>query len=330
MGSYTPEPTVYDQQVHTVHIPEHVRQSSKATNEIIAESAMFLHKDGIIILENAIDTAHLDTLNDILSPEALEIAQYPNHHFNFGKATRNMDQAPPPTKDLMFKDVWCNSFVAAALAAVLGPRPVIHYANGNTALKAAPDGRQPVHSDLEWKHPVFFPFAYAINIALVDVDERNGGTEVWPGSHHVSSHADHICGRPHEDLLALEDRIVEERRRHSPPVQAKMKKGSILIRDLRLWHAGMPNLTDEPRVMLAFVAQPAWFQAKSKILLPMEVKEMVESWSHDLQFAAEYVDGQVDHKKLSSKDVDFDSNNKAVQRHQEEMSRWPDYVPRWY
>ena len=27
--------------------------------------------------------------------------------------------------------------------------------------------------------------------------------------------------------------------------------GSIIIRDLRLWHAGMPNKTEEPRVMLA-------------------------------------------------------------------------------
>lgn len=36
-----------------------------------------------------------------------------------------------------------------------------------------------------------------------------------------------------------------------PPVQPVVKKGDILIRDLRLWHAGMPNETDKERIMIA-------------------------------------------------------------------------------
>lgn len=93
MGSYTLE-KLYDQEIHTVSIPESTRLSGGTTPELIAEAAAFLHKDGIIILENAIDKAHIDTLNNKLSTEALEIADNPNHHFNFGKETRNMDQAP--------------------------------------------------------------------------------------------------------------------------------------------------------------------------------------------------------------------------------------------
>ena len=146
MGSA--ENQLYDQQIHTIIIPENVRQSGKATNEIVAEGVAFLHRDGIVVLENAVDATHLDTLNSILSKEALEIAEDPNHHFNFGKDTRNMDQAPPPRRDLMFKDVWCNPFAAAVLTGILGPRPVVHYANGNTALKAT--SRQPVHSDCQF------------------------------------------------------------------------------------------------------------------------------------------------------------------------------------
>ena len=92
----------------------------------------------------------------------------------------------------------------------------------------------------------------------------------------------------------------------------------------------MPNLTDEPRVMLAFVIQPSWFQARSKILLPQNVKEMVESWQDELQFDAEYVEGEVDHKKLSSTGVDFDTKSPALNKWREELSRWPDYAPRWY
>lgn len=327
MGSYAPQ-KLYDQEVHTVSISEETRLSGVATAELIAEAAAFFHKDGIIVLDNAIDKAHVDTINTILSKEALEIAADPDHHFNFGKETRNMDQAPPPTRDLMFKDVWCNPFAAAVIAAILGPKPVIHYANGNTALKAT--GRQPVHSDCEFKHPAYFPFACVININLVDTGPENGATEVWPGSHHVSTNEAHVLADNNEHMLVIQKQHLEQRRAHSPPVQARTKRGSIIIRDLRLWHAGMPNKTDEPRVMLAFVAQPAWFQARSKVILPKSVKSMVESWSDEFEFDAEWVDGEVDHKKLTSADVDFDTKSDVLEKYREQLAYLPEYMPRYY
>ncbi|KIW82382.1 hypothetical protein Z517_05409 [Fonsecaea pedrosoi CBS 271.37] len=350
MGSYAP---LHDQEVHTIHIPEDVRRSGTATLDLIGEGVAFLHKDGIVVLDNAIDPEHLDALNAKLSPEALEIAADPDHHFNFGKHTRNMDQAPPPTRDLMFKDVWCNPFAAAILAAVLGPRPVVHYANGNTALQAPPDGRQPVHSDCEFAHPAYFPFAYVVNINLVDVTAENGGTEVWVGSHHVSVHEAHnnrvssTTGRTEgggggggggddgeeevvEGLLTIQPDALETRRKHSPPVQVRTRKGSLILRDLRLWHAGMPNLTAEPRIMLAFVASPAWWRGRSAVKLPLAVKDMVESWADEMAYAADWVDGEVDHKKLRSNGVDFDGDAKVLETFRTELSAWPEYRPRWY
>lgn len=309
----------HDQEIHTIHIPESIRKAGTPTNDIIAEAISFLHHDGIIILGNAIETSHLDTLNAILSKEALEIAADPSHHFNFGKETQNMDQAPPPTRELMFKDVWCNPFAAAILAGILGPRPVVHYANGNTALKAI--GRQPVHSDCEFAHPMF-PFAMVSNINLVDTSPENGATEVWVGSHHVSTVDEHESG-----LLQIRKELVEERRKHSPPIQASTKKGSLIIRDLRLWHAGMPNKTDEPRVMLAFVVQPAWWQGKSKVKLPLDVKDLVESW--EFEFDAEWFD-DVDHKKLSSADVDFGSKSEVLGKYQESLAHRCDYYTKSY
>lgn len=310
---------LHDQEIHAIHIPEAIRKTGIATNELIAEAIAFLHRDGIILLENVIDATHLDALNAVLSKEALEIAADPDHHFNFGKETQNMDQAPPPTRELMFNDVWCNPFAAAILAGMLGPRPVVHYANGNTALKAT--GRQPVHSDCEFSHPLF-PFAMVININLSDTSPENGATEVWVGSHHVSTVDEHETRQLH-----IKKEIVEERRNHSPPIQASTKKGSLLIRDLRLWHAGMPNKTDEPRVMLAFVVQPAWFQGRSKVKLPLDVKEVVESW--ELAFDAEWVD-EVDHKKISSANVDFGSKSKILEKYQEILAHKPTYCTKSY
>jgi ectoine hydroxylase-related dioxygenase (phytanoyl-CoA dioxygenase family) len=331
MGSYEPTPAcLYDQSVHTIRISEETRLSGKPTLDIIAEGAAFLHRDGIVVLENAIDTVHIDILNAKLSKEALEVAQKPDWHFNFGKETLNMDQAPPPTKDLMFKDVWCNPFAAAILSATLGPKPVIHYANGNTALGPA-TGRQPVHSDCEFAHPISFPFAHVINIPLVNVSVENGSTEIWPGSHVVSMPDSHVDA-PGEHMLGIQKDFLAQRADHSPPIQPNIKKGSLVIRDLRLWHAGMPNKTSTPRVMLAFVAQPAWYQAKSKIQLPLDVKPMVEEWQRDegLCFDAEWIDGEVDHKTLSSAGVDFDTHSNALLKYRKELSEVPGWMPRFY
>lgn len=222
-----------------------------------------------------------------------------------------MDQAPPLIPSLMYKDIWANPVAVTVLSAILGPHPVCHYANGNTALKAK--GRQPVHSDIEKPHPLY-PFAYAINIPLCDTSVKNGSTEVWVGSHRDSCIDQHESFADDEFGLTIRPQLVSERRRHFPPIQPSTKKGSLIIRDIRLWHAGMPNRTDKPRIMLAFVVQPKWFQAPSKVLLPLSAQSLVDSWKAEtgLEYAAQWVDGEVDHRKINSEEVDFSTGNRKL------------------
>ena len=297
-----------DYGVQTISLPDSARESGVLSPELMAEALTFLHRDGIIILANAIDTDHIDALQAILGPEAEQVAQDPDHHFNFGRETRNMDQAPPLEPELMYKDIWANSAAVAVLKNVLGTELVCHYANGNTALQAT--GRQPVHSDIDTAHPLF-PFAYAINISLCDVSAENGSTEIWPGSHRDSNIDQHDSAGPGEGRLTIKHSLIEERRKRRPPVQPSSRKGSLIIRDIRLWHAGMPNRTPTPRIMLAFVVQPKWFQAPSKVLLPEMTRSIVEGWQKDtgLEYAAQWVAGDVDHRKVTSDEVDFSSRN---------------------
>jgi ectoine hydroxylase-related dioxygenase (phytanoyl-CoA dioxygenase family) len=111
--------------------------------------------------------------------------------------------------------------------------------------------RQPVHADADFAHPSH-PFALVVNVPLVTMTPANGSTEVWLGTHRDTGiqdqeglHGERASGRIRESLL-------EQRREVSPPVQPVVPKGSCIIRDLRLWHAGMPNLSrDSIRVMLA-------------------------------------------------------------------------------
>ena len=227
--------TLHNQEIHKLHIPDETQSSGIATPEIIAEALTYLHQDGVIVLENAINPSHLDDLDAMLGPEAEEIARDPDHHFNFGKQTRNMDQAPPLIPDLMYKDIWANPIACSVLKAVLGSEIVCHYANGNTALKAT--GRQPVHSDINKPHPLF-PFAYVLNVPLCDVSLENGSTEIWVGSHQDSC-IDQHTSYGGEESLTIKPELVEERReKHSPPVNPSTKKGDLVLRDVRLWHAG--------------------------------------------------------------------------------------------
>ena len=73
------------------------------------------------------------------------------------------------------------------------------------------------------------------------MDETNGATEIWPGTHrlpgpgHVSEH----------DEQARRDVV--------PPVRAASRKGDAVLRDIRLWHRGVPNHGTEGRHMIGMI-----------------------------------------------------------------------------
>jgi ectoine hydroxylase-related dioxygenase (phytanoyl-CoA dioxygenase family) len=104
--------------------------------------------------------------------------------------------------------------------------------------------RQTVHADLLHDHQDF-PFAMVVNILLVDTSVKNGATEIWLGTHKR--------GNKGMAEILIDEESLEERRKICPPIRAVLKKGSLIIRDLRLWHAGIPNQTDIPRIMLSMV-----------------------------------------------------------------------------
>jgi ectoine hydroxylase-related dioxygenase (phytanoyl-CoA dioxygenase family) len=306
--------------VPVVNIPDEARRSRICPIGIVAEALSHLHVSGIVILENAVDIAHLEAIDNILGPEAVVLATVSDQHHNFGVVT-TLSQAPPVTENLMFDDVWVNPFVLHIMEAILGAHPILHLVNGNTALGVCGATRQPVHADIDFPHPNF-PFGFVVNIPLIDMTAANGATEIWLGSHtdmNISMQREYRTSNMRYSQPAIIPELVEERRLHSPPVRALTKKGSIIIRDLRLWHAGMPNFTSQPRVMLSFVWQANWWRGQGKVQLPAAVRDLVTKWEQGnctegikLGVAAEYIDGHVDHLairnpagSLSSSDADI-------------------------
>lgn len=184
----------------------------------------------------------------------------------------------------MYEDVWANRVGLQILNAVLGPRIRMHYANGNTALPGHDLGRQPVHADLTWPY-AHFPFGYVINHYLVDTNESNGATEIWLGSHRDATYEDQAPGKG-----AVRSELLNKRRLWAPPIRPAVKRGALVIRDLRLWHAGISNPSGIPRIMLAFCYFPWWYQCPASVKLPLHVKGLVNGWKADMEIHADYLD----------------------------------------
>lgn len=139
--------------------------------------------------------------------------------------------------------------------------------------------RQPVHSDADFDHPSH-PFALVVNVPLIDMEPRNGSTEIWLGTHNndisaqEGAHGDRASGRIQEHLLSEHSKVC-------PPVQPVIKKGSIVIRDLRLWHAGMPNYSDDVRIMLAMIHFAPWYRNPMRLEFGDDVRPVLEGLEKD-------------------------------------------------
>jgi hypothetical protein len=87
------------------------------------------------------------------------------------------------------------------------------------------------------------PWLIVVNFPLIDFTAENGGTEIWPGTH-----------------LNTDERNLVERCGVVPSIRSTVRVGDLVIRDLRTWHRGVPNLTNNTRTMLAIVYNRPWFR----------------------------------------------------------------------
>ena len=114
------------------------------------------------------------------------------------------------------------------------------------------DKTQEVHRDqphLFWQLPYAIPpHMMIIHIPLVDFTIENGSTEVWPGTHLIVDPAP-IKGKDGKII----NRHYEERASALPSIRTNMPAGSVVVRDMRVWHRAMPNRTNKRRTMLSLV-----------------------------------------------------------------------------
>ncbi|KAI5865654.1 hypothetical protein GGS23DRAFT_437052 [Durotheca rogersii] len=249
--------------------------------------------EGLVVIENAIDVAIIDKLNKRMLQDTEKLlnggGQVHFNHLNQNAATKgaaaggNLSQVPPLEKEWLFPEVYANKHGARVVSNILGPRPEVHFIRSNTLL--ATDERQLVHADLRFEHPEH-PFAIALNTCLIDVGPENGSTEIWLGTQNTNLDDHRELGEP-----MIAEAKLEARRKVRGPIYPRIKRGSIILRDLRLWHAGMPNPTQEVRIMLAIVYYAAWYKNGVVTPMPESLRPTIEALEEygQIKIATEWV-----------------------------------------
>ena len=137
--------------------------------------------------------------------------------------------APIIPLEWLFPEIYANKPAAQVLSHVMGPRPELRYIRTNTLLGNT-QSRQKVHKDVKHDH-LSHPFAAALNICLVDVGPENGSTEIWLGTAKSSPPSD----RESVTVGLIQESKLDERRKIRPPIYPIIPKGSLVLRDLRVW-----------------------------------------------------------------------------------------------
>ncbi len=237
-------------------------------------------EDGVVALLGIVSEESIEALGEKMLADIRE--------YERGNEIGNNYQGlrPPPCHPYLFTDIVLNEVVIAVSHRILGHglRQVTYGAN--TAFVGSKPQRVHTDSGQLWPNlPRSTPCSrLVVNIPLVDVDESNGATIYWPGTHHDTRlyGADRF---PSDEMMA-------EWETERPAERVTTRRGDVVLRDLRVWHGGMPNTTDVPRPMLAMVHQCGWL-AGGGVEFEKGAEEFLE---HPvLKTEAVFVDAPVDY-----------------------------------
>ncbi len=175
--------------------------------------------------------------------------------------------------------VIANPLALAVIEELVGKDCVCHYFASDTPLPGS--DYQKVHSDIQLLFPettLSLPaYSVVLNIPLVDFTEENGPLEIWPGGTHLMPGG--------VDMQRLAPTMHSER--------ALLPAGSLLIRDMRMWHRGTPNRSQAPRPNLALIYSRPWLKTNyPPIGIPTETYESLSERARHL-FRFENIGGPV-------------------------------------
>jgi ectoine hydroxylase-related dioxygenase (phytanoyl-CoA dioxygenase family) len=136
--------------------------------------------------------------------------------------------------------VWANRYVIAVVRELLGEDAVLD--NFGAVVSLGGSEKQHSHRDasllFESRISSILPaYAMTVVLPLIDMNERQGTTAIWPGSHRWTEFQD-----------------------KEPALVPEIPAGSAFMWDYRLYHFGTPNQTSVPRPMIYGAYARSWYR----------------------------------------------------------------------
>lgn len=219
---------------------EEERRAGTVSRDTVELAARHFRTDGMLILENILDAnliakarssfldAYADYLDGQKSDDAFEVS---------GRRLMITVGLAPPFDD---PRLFANSWLWPILNETLNSHFVIDSFGVVCSLPSAP--AQPCHNDGGSLFPqsgldkLLPAAAITVAIPLLEMNNENGTTTFWPGSHR-------------DESRVSDEQVIE-------PV---VREGSCVLWDYRLKHAGTANRSDTPRPLLYITYCRPWW-----------------------------------------------------------------------
>ncbi len=222
-----------------IDITPEERKTGELPPDKVAIAIAAMAEDGVVALRQAIDLAAVDTLGAKMLDDLAHYEQSYEIDNNF------QGLRPPPFHPYLFPAIVFNEPAITISRAILGDGATLTSYGANTAFVGS--GTQHVHADAVPPEPgPYGPcMLLVVNVPLVDMTLENGATIYWPGTHQDT--------RLHSGNRFPTEAMIAEWEANQPAERVVANRGDLLLRDMRVWHGGMPNRTQTHRPMLALV-----------------------------------------------------------------------------
>ena len=234
----------------------------------IERAVQLFRRDGFVVVANILNDEQTEFLRsgcDEVVAQILELdrdrkGNRGSHRYSFGGSSLTRSQLHRPEWQMLLEV----EAAADIVTAIFGSRDyVLRAASGDFCLPGAV-GYQPLHSDVgDWLDNTRTPFSafhdprgqitvrdlpcpyVCVNFLPQDVTPFNGPTRQIPGTQHSRV-----------PIPSLEDEPEWMRLSTVCPAPA----GAVMIRDVRAWHGGTPNIADAVRSIPNLEFYAPWFR----------------------------------------------------------------------
>lgn len=241
---------------------------------------------GYVILTKAVQPEPLALLTTRMDRDTKKLLAYCEMIGGNPRELGHLQQGPPLTGDFVFADVAMNSYVNRVCNTLFENECRLTFYNGNTNCPGSTtqglhmDGR---HLSLD-PEPVGPTLSVVVDIPTGSMNRSNGSIQLWPGSHVL---------RPPDGGPRVPPDMEAKRQKQVDPIQPETTVGDVLIRDVRLWHRGVPNRSDRPRHMIALIVTKGPARETHRLQFRKGCETALEG--HSVAANAEYVDEPIDY-----------------------------------